>query len=173
MQLSNEGAVNIKMALDKENSENIKFLLVRSRDMYYGIYIEFVYNIVPMPTTQKLVRIPNSEQYCKGVISLRGNVAPVISLDVMIGEQEDECTNNNHIIILRSNDLTSVGIIASEVLEIITIKSSYIEKIADDVSTERKKICNGIFTYDNKNIFVLDINKILLLDIPYKKQWNV
>ena len=36
--------MNIEMALDKENSENIKLLRVRLKDMCYGIDIEFVDN---------------------------------------------------------------------------------------------------------------------------------
>lgn len=36
--------MNIEMALDKENSENIKLLLVRLKDMCYGIDIEFADN---------------------------------------------------------------------------------------------------------------------------------
>lgn len=162
MQLSNKGDVNIEMALDKENSENIKLLLVRLRDMYYGIYIEFVDNVVPMPQT--LARIPNSEQYCKGVINLRGNVAPIISLDAIMGYQEDKCTNNKNIVIIRSNDSTSVGIIVSEIMEVITLELSSIEKKIDDTS-ERNRLCDGVSIYDGKNIVILNANKILSLSI--------
>lgn len=154
--------MNIEMVLNKDNSENIKFLLVRLRDTYYGINIKYVDNMVKI---QEMAEMPKSKQYCKGVINLRGNVIPVISINAKMGYEEDKYANSTRIVILRSNDSTSVGIIMSEVMEVITIKSSCIEKIADDVSAERNELCNGIFTNDNKTIFELDINKILLLDI--------
>ena len=85
----------VKVALD---SETTQFIVVKLGDEQYGIDIKFVDNIVRM---QHITRVPNVQEYLKGVINLRGEVIPVMSARLKMGLPADEYTKSTRIIILR------------------------------------------------------------------------
>ena len=61
----------------KEQYMTTQFIVVRYGDEQFGIDIKYVDNIVRM---QRITRVPKVQSYIKGVINLRGEIIPVISL---------------------------------------------------------------------------------------------
>ena len=61
----------------------------------YGIDIGFIDNIVRM---QNITRVPKVSRFVKGVINLRGEVIPIISLRLKMGLEEDEISKKTRII---------------------------------------------------------------------------
>ena len=57
----------------------------------FGIDISYVDNIVRM---QKITRVPNVAPYIKGVINLRGEIIPIMSLRLKMGLEEAEETKD-------------------------------------------------------------------------------
>ena len=64
-----------------------QYIVIRLGDEQYGIDISYVNNIVRM---QHITRVPKVSNYIKGVINLRGEVLPVISLRLKMGLDEDQ-----------------------------------------------------------------------------------
>ena len=62
--------------------EGKQYIVVRLENEQYGIDIKYVDNIVRQ---QKITRIPSAQHYFKGVINLRGEVIPVMSLRLKFG----------------------------------------------------------------------------------------
>ena len=93
----------------------------------YGIDISYVDNIVRM---QKITRVPKAQPYFKGVINLRGEVVPVMSLRLKMGLEDDVFTNTSRIIILKIEQKGVLGIIVDEVKEVVTLGSEEIDKVA-------------------------------------------
>lgn len=69
-----------------------------SAQMQYGIDIQYVDNIV---RNQRITRVPKAQHYFKGVINLRGEVIPVMSLRLKFDLEPDEYTNATRIIIIK------------------------------------------------------------------------
>ena len=88
------------MAEQLETVENIRkqYIVVKIGNEQYGIDISYVDNIVRM---QKITRVPKAQPYFKGVINLRGEVVPVMSLRLKMGLEDDVFTNTSRIIILK------------------------------------------------------------------------
>ena len=80
------------MAAKIETMENDKkqYIVITFGNEQYGIDISYVDNIVRM---QKITRVPKAQPYFKGVINLRGEVVPVMSLRLKMGLEDDVFTN--------------------------------------------------------------------------------
>ena len=81
----------------KTVNEPIQYIVIKLGDEQYGIDIRYIENIVRM---QRITRVPKMPEYIKGVINLRGEVVPVMSLRLKMYLPEDVLTKNSSIIIL-------------------------------------------------------------------------
>lgn len=140
--------------------ENVKkqYIVVKIGNEQYGIDISYVDNIVRM---QKITRVPKAQSYFKGIINLRGEVVPVMSIRIRMGLQDDVFTNASRIIILKIDQQGALGIIVDEVKEVVTLGSEEIEKGTSQVKDGRETYINGIGKNGDELISLLDINSIL------------
>lgn len=76
--------------LEVIRNERKQYIVVKIGNEQYGIDISYVDNIVRM---QKITRVPKAQSYFKGVINLRGEVVPVMSLRTKMGLEADVFTN--------------------------------------------------------------------------------
>ena len=113
-----------KTMLDKEG----KYLIFAMGEQEYGIgilWIREIIGVMPIKT------IPQTPDYIKGVINLRGNVIPVIDLRLRFSMKAKEYNERTCIIIL---DVASeergkqVGMIVDSVSEVMDIKAGDIEE---------------------------------------------
>ena len=63
-----------------------QYIVVRLGAEAYGIDIRFVNNIVRM---QRITRVPKMPKYLVGIINLRGEVLPVMSLRIKMDLEKD------------------------------------------------------------------------------------
>ena len=108
------------MAEQLETVENIRkqYIVVKIGNEQYGIDISYVDNIVRM---QKITRVPRVQNFFKGIINLRGEIVPVMSLRIRMELEEDVFTNASRIIILKIEQQSALGIIVDEVKEVVTL----------------------------------------------------
>ena len=125
-------------------------------DEHYGIDIGYIDNIVRM---QKITRVPRVQDYFRGVINLRGEVVPIMSLRKKMGLEDDVFTNASRIIILKLEGNASLGIIVDEVREVVNLSEDEIDK------TNKGKFINGIGKHEEELISLLEINAIVEDDI--------
>ena len=98
--------------MEKTSNSDIstnQFIIVRIGNEQYGINIKIVDNIVRM---QQITRVPKAQKYFVGVINLRGEIVPVMSLRRRFGIEEDEFTNATRIIIVKPEQQATVGFLS-------------------------------------------------------------
>ncbi len=115
------------MEMQQQEFESVQYIVIRYGEEVFGIDIKYVDNIVRM---QRITRVPNVSAHIKGVLNLRGEVIPVISLRIKMGLPADEITKTTRIIIIKLESGDSIGVLVDEVLEVITLDSGQIEKVA-------------------------------------------
>ena len=143
----------------KVAGESTQFIVIKLGDEQYGIDIKYIDNIVRM---QHITRVPKVPAYLKGVINLRGEVLPVMSLRVKMGLEADEMTRATRIIILKQEQQGSVGIIVDEVKEVVTLGSSEIEKLSQGTGENKKSFITGVGKHNGELVSLLDLNSITL-----------
>ncbi len=140
-------------SLDIIENDSKQYIVVKIGNEQYGIDISYIDNIVRM---QKITRVPKAQNYFKGVINLRGEIVPVMSVRLKMRLADDEFTNASRIIILKLEEKGMLGIIVDEVKEVVTLSTSEVEK-----SSGKGSFINGIGKHGEELISLLDINAIV------------
>ena len=110
---------------------------------------------------QKITRVPKAQSYFRGIINLRGEIVPVMSIRKKMGLDEDVTTNKSRIIILKMEQQGLLGIIVDEVNEVVTLDAEQIDKPAHDSKSGKNSFINGIGKNGEELISLFDINSII------------
>lgn len=139
--------------------ESIQYIVVRLGEEQYGIDIRNIDNIVKM---QRITRVPKLPAYLKGVINMRGEVIPVLSIRLKMGLEADEITKATRILIVKLEEEGNVGFIVDEVKEVVTLYESEIEKISSDITAEKGNLINAVGKHNGELISLFDLAAISL-----------
>ena len=133
-----------------------QYIVVKIGNERYGIDINFVDNIVRM---QKITRVPKVQKYFLGVINLRGEVVPVMSVRTRMGLEPDEFTNSTRIIIIKLDQQGSIGLVVDEVLEVVALPVNEVDKY--DAKDDKEVFINGIGKHDGQLISLFELENIV------------
>lgn len=140
-----------------ENSHEGKYLTFVLGDEEYGLEILKVREIIGL---MDITTVPQTPEFIKGVINLRGKVIPVIDLRLKFGMPEAEPTEETCIIVVDINT-TLMGILVDTVSEVLDIAQGEIEPapaFSDDIQTE---FILGMGKIKGKVKILLDISRVL------------
>ena len=139
---------------EQEAETAVQYIVVRIGNEQYGINIKYIDNIV---RNQKITRVPKTQTYYKGVINLRGEIIPVMSIRLKLGLEDDEFTDKTRIIIVKIEGAT-IGVIVDQVREVVTLYDDNTENIT---RTSRDDAASGYISSIGKSkgelISLLDI----------------
>ena len=143
--------------LSTQKEEITQFIVVNIGDEQYGIDIQYIDNIVRL---QSITRVPKVAPYLKGVINLRGEVIPVMSLRIKMDLEPDEVTKNTRIIIIKMNH-EAIGVMVDSVKDVVNLNMAEVEKVAFENRDERNAFVMGIGKQGQALISLLDLNAVL------------
>ena len=135
-----------------------QYIVIKIGEEQYGIDIKYIDNIVRV---QHITRVPKVADYLKGVINLRGEVIPVMSIRLKMELEEEEYTKNTRIIILKVDGCETTGIIVDQVKEVVTLDETQIEKVSNDMIDDKVNYVAGIGKHEDELISLLDLNAVL------------
>ncbi|HKL99084.1 MAG TPA: chemotaxis protein CheW [Mobilitalea sp.] len=141
-------------------SDSKQYIIVCVNEAQYGIGIKYIDSIIVM---QKITRVPKAQAYFKGVINLRGDIIPIMSLRHKLGLEEEIFTPVTRIIILKPEaHAAPVGIIVDEVREVVTLENSDVEKMSYDENDDRANYSIGIGKIENDLVNLLNIPSLIM-----------
>lgn len=138
-----------------EESDTLEqYIVVKIGNEQYGINIQYIDNIV---RSQKITRVPKTQKYYKGVINLRGEIIPVMSIRLKLGLEDDVFTDKTRIIIVKVENAT-IGVIVDQVKEVVTLDEENTEKITRTANDDAVAgYISGIGKSKGELISLLDI----------------
>ena len=110
---------------------------------------------------QKITRVPKAQSYFKGIINLRGEIVPVMSIRKKMGLEDDVITDASRIIILKIEEKGLLGIMVDEVCEVVTLNVDEIDKSAINTNSAKDNFINGIGKNGESLISLFEINSII------------
>ena len=140
-------------------SEVVQYIKVEMGDETFGIDISYVDNILRM---QRITRVPNTPDYIKGVINLRGEIVPIMNLRLKMGLEEVEETKATRIIIVKMYQIGKLGFIVDCVKEVISLEEEQMESIIHDSKDETTHFVNAVGKVGDSIISLLDLNTVVL-----------
>ena len=137
-----------------------QYIVAYLDNQQYGIDIKFIDNIIVM---QSITRVPKAQSFFKGVINLRGEIVPVMSLRSKLSLEETGYSSKTRIIIVRPEPQAApVGMIVDEVKEVVTLETDQIEKMNYDEKDDKANYSSGVGKTGVDLINLLNIPAIVL-----------
>lgn len=144
------------IAVENETTEG-KFLTFALEKEIYGVEILKVKEIICL---MDITNVPQTPDYMKGVINLRGKVIPVIDLRLKFSMSEVEHTQETCIIVVEVHN-SLIGVIVDGVSEVMYIKGEEIEDAPSFGQEVDTKFIKGLGKTKERIIILLDIEKVL------------
>lgn len=110
------------MHMSDMETQKGKYVTFKSGNEYFGIKIEYVNEIIVF---QEITEIPESEDYIKGLINLRGKMIPVIDVRLRFKQKPFEYNDRTCIIVI-TVDTNVVGLIVEKIAEVVEIQEENI-----------------------------------------------
>ncbi len=104
--------------------------------------------------------LPNTREFVRGVINLRGTIVPIFDLRARFGEGKTSPTKT-HVVVVMSVDDKFVGILVDAVSDILTVKKSDVHPVPENNSASDNELLRGIITHDKRMVGLIDLHAIV------------
>ena len=139
-------------------SETIQqFIVFKLDTQLFGIDIQNVQIIEKM---KSIMRVPKVPACVKGVMNLRGEIIPVISLREQFELEHLDYTDKTSIVIVKLED-AMVGIIVDEVKEVIEIANDQIEAVQNIQGKMKTSHILGVGKVEENIVTLLNLSNII------------
>lgn len=140
--------------LETEDNQFVTFLISGES---YGVEVLCVSEILGMTD---ITPVPNTFNFMKGVINLRGEVVPVVDMRLKFGMEEKEYDSFTVIIIVEVRKRL-IGMIVDAVSDVANIPVSSIQNTPHFTTRIETDFIRGIGQLGEQLIIILDVDKIL------------
>lgn len=145
--------------------------------MQSGLYLTFeikneifaarVERVAEIITYHQITELPNTKPWIKGVVNLRGEVAPIIDMRIKFDQNRKklEYTDETVIVAIKTEDGRIVGMIVDAVLDVENINDKDICPAPEIGVSLDAKYLKGLYAKeDGSGIVILDVDNILAKD---------
>lgn len=147
----------------EEQGEIVQYLTFMMADEEYGIEILSVQEIRGW---EPMTVIPNSAEYVKGVINLRGTVVPVIDLRLRFNLPHIAYSEVTVVVIVKveiGDKEKIMGIVVDAVSDVYNLNKDVVTKAPDVGDVENKPFIEGLINVEDKMVVLLDLEQILAI----------
>ncbi len=149
----------VKAMADREG----KYLTFSMADEEYGIEIEKIKEIIGM---MPITTVPQTPEFVKGVVNLRGKVIPVVDLRLRFGMDAIDYTERTCIIVVEIQGqsgtvMVMIGIVVDSVSEVLNIKGDDIEDTPTFGTKLNTDYILGMAKMEGGVKILLDIDRVL------------
>ncbi len=156
-----ELAKQADQAMESIPERDGKYLTFALADEEYGISILKIKEIIGM---MPITSVPQTPDFVKGVINLRGKVIPVVDLRVRFGMESADYTERTCIIVVeiagQSNDIL-MGCVVDAVSEVLNIKAEETEDSPKFGGKLKTDYILGMAKMEGGVKILLDIDEVL------------
>jgi purine-binding chemotaxis protein CheW len=147
-----------------EINEAVQYLTFKLAEETFSLDVAKVREILELNTITKVPQTPN---FMRGVINLRGSVVPVIDMRLKFGMTATEQTVNTCIIVAEvqlEDEVIVLGALADSVQEVIEMEPEQIEAAPHIGTRLNTNFIKGMGKHDGRFIMILDIDKVFTSD---------
>jgi purine-binding chemotaxis protein CheW len=141
--------------------QDVEYLTFRLGDEDYGVDILRVREIRGW---EMVTRIPNSPEYVKGVLNLRGSIVPIFDMRQRLGMDVRDYSKDTVVIVLRvrnKENEKNIGVVVDEVSDVLNAQQDSIRNAPQFGSGIPIEYITGLVDVDGKMVMLLDVDKLL------------
>ena len=155
--LKNEAMLNNE---DSGEGELIQLVSFKLDDVEYGINIMVVHEILRYP---QITRVPNTPDFIRGVINLRGNVIPVVDVRKRFGLSKSKISDLTRVVVIEMEEKW-IGLLVDNVHQVVRMPSSNIDPPSSLLEGVSEEFISGIGRLKDRLIIIIRIGPVLLDD---------
>lgn len=139
--------------------EKLQYMTFRCQDEIYGISLDNVSEIIGL---QQYTEIPETPDYIKGLINLRGKIIPVIDVRIRFGKQPLAYTDRTNVIVIQVKE-TVLGVIVDSIEGVADIAENNIlpPPSVSKLQDQARKYVFGIGRIGDEVKLLLDPDKLI------------
>lgn len=140
--------------------ETRQYLTFKLGDETFALDVANVREILEFTIVTK---VPQTPDYMRGVINLRGSVVPVMDMRLKFSMSKTEKTVNTCIVVVEvsmDNETTILGALVDSVQEVFELEPEQIEPAPKIGTNLRADFIKGMGKRENQFIIILDIDKV-------------
>lgn len=149
-------------------ADDLHLVTFRVGTELFGVPISTVQEIVRVPV---IARIPQSPDFVKGVINLRGRVITVVDIRTRMGQSDADATAGDaeeqakkaRVLVVEA-DGRLVGVIVDEVAEVLRLAATQVDPPPPMVAGLSNQYLKGVGKLKDDLLILIDIEKVLTSD---------
>ncbi len=141
-------------------AETVQYLTFKLNDEVFALDVAKVREILEVTN---ITKVPQTPDFMRGVINLRGSVVPVIDMRLKFGMSRTEQTVNTCIIVVEidmDGDTTVLGALADSVQEVVELEPDRIEPAPHIGARLNTEFIRGMGKIDDHFVMILEIDKL-------------
>ena len=145
-------------------TEPVQYLTFQLAEEIFAFDVAKVREILELTS---ITKVPQTPDFMRGVINLRGSVVPVIDLRLKFGMACTEQTVNTCIIVVEVNlgaETLVLGVLADSVQEVVEMEPDRIEPPPQLGTKLNTDFIKGMGKVENDFVMILDIDKVFSTD---------
>ncbi len=119
-----------------------------------------ILNIQEINKHFEITRVPQSSDFIKGILNLRGRIVTIIDLGKKLGLEPVFKNKNNRNIIVNSED-EYIGLMVDAISDVVSAKQKDIEPAPANIGGVKGKFFKGVLKTEKQLIGILDIDAVL------------
>lgn len=158
-----------------DKGERIQLIIFKLGKEEYAMNIDQIKEVVITP---RIAKVPQTENYIKGVANIRGNIIAIMDLEERFGLVDKDLINEgvaiaNYTLVVESDEF-KVGVLVKEVPNTLSIVVSDIDSSSDIIrySALEERCIKGIVKSGDRMIIMVDMFELLSIDEHINKVAN-
>ena len=159
--MNQDVATAVDLQTDSNSQQYLTFVL---GDENYGVDILRVQEIKGW---SPVTHIPNTPEYMRGVLNLRGTIVPIVDLRMRFNMDTVEYTQLTVVIVLsvKAGDRErTLGIVVDGVSDVLTVKEGELKPTPDFGGAISTEYIRGLVTVEENMVMLLDIDLLLSVE---------
>ena len=152
-----KGTLGVGIDIDIDYNQYVTFTI---GEEFYGVPVMKVQEIIGMTS---ITHIPNSADFMKGMINLRGRVVPVVDMRLKFRMPEKEYDQFTVILIIEVKE-NLIGMIVDTVADVVGIPEDSLQETPHFSTSINTDYITGIANIEDQLIIVLDSDRIFSMD---------
>ncbi len=151
------GVEDAKDLAEQADSRCTQLVAFTVGDQFYSVDIMAVREIRAWSGTTVL---PNTAEFVRGVINLRGTIVPIIDLGARFGLGQTDATKTHVVIILVVGERL-YGLLADTVSDILTVAERDIHAVPQSEGNAENPFIEGLITNDGQMVAMIALPQIV------------
>ncbi len=139
------------------NSIIKEYIIIDIGSIFLALQIEYLKEVFDLANKNLIVPIPGTPDYILGIISVRGEIIPVVSLPAILGVQ---CMDDNYSKMLILEEKIKIAIPFHDIIDLKTLSIDTVREVKNASVESSERFISQEFEYNEKVIGIVDLLKL-------------